>query len=70
MSPATPILAVDEYAVAAAIGLSVHWVRKDRRGARVLPFYRLNGAVRYDLGRVREALIAREEGGHREGRKP
>jgi hypothetical protein len=57
-------IAVDEHATAAAIGMSVHWLRKDRRGQRVVPFFRIGGAIRYDLQRVREALVARcEEGG-------
>jgi hypothetical protein len=63
-SAAEPI-AVDETACAAAIGMSVAWLRKDRRTARVVPFYRLGGSVRYNLIRVREALAAVEEGGAR-----
>jgi hypothetical protein len=43
--------------------MSVHWVRKDRRTKRLLPFYKLGEAVRYDLERVRQALRATEEGG-------
>lgn len=56
-------IAVDEHACAAAIGMSVAWLRKDRRTARLVPFYRLGGSVRYNLSRVREALAAVEEGG-------
>lgn len=56
-------IAVDEHVVAAALGLSVHWVRKDRIGKRLVPFYRIGGAIRYNLDRVREALAAVEEGG-------
>lgn len=66
MAPNTPSLsaiAVDEHQVAAAIGMSLAWVRKDRRTARTIPFFKLGTAVRYDLERVREALRAREEGG-------
>lgn len=63
---ATPIIvAVDEHACATAIGMSVHWLRKDRRSKRLIPFSRLGGAIRYDLGRVREALAELEEGGNR-----
>jgi len=70
MSQASPIVAVDEHAVAAAIGMSVHFVRKDRRTKRLLPYFRIGGSIRYDLDRVRDALISKcEEGGHREGRK-
>ncbi len=61
--PAVEPIAVDETACAAAIGMSVAWLRKDRRGARLVPFYRLGGSVRYNLARVREALGAVEEGG-------
>jgi len=43
--------------------MSVHWVRKDRRTKRILPFYKLGDAVRYDLERVRQALMGTEEGG-------
>lgn len=56
-------IAVDEHACAAAIGMSVHWLRKDRRTARLVPFYRMGGAIRYNLQRVRDALSAVEEGG-------
>lgn len=56
-------IAVDEHSCAAAIGMSVAWLRKDRRGARLVPFYRLGGSVRYNLARVRNALEAVEEGG-------
>lgn len=61
-SSAQPI-AVDEQTCASAIGMSIHWLRKDRRGARLVPFYRLGDRVLYDLTRVREALAATEEGG-------
>ena len=64
MTPTPNPIAVDEYAIAAAIGMSVHWLRKDRRGKRVVPFFRIGGAIRYDHQRVREALVAKcEEGG-------
>jgi hypothetical protein len=43
--------------------MSVHWVRKDRRGKRLLPSYKLGDAVRYDPERVRQALRGMEEGG-------
>ena len=58
-----PLFAITEYQVAACIGMSVHWVRKDRRGKRLLPFYKLGDAVRYDLERVRQALRGMEDGG-------
>ena len=62
-APAAAPIAVDEAACATAIGMSVHWLRKDRRGARLIPFYRLGDRVLYNLTRVQEALAAREEGG-------
>jgi len=63
-----PIVAVDEHACAQAIGMSVSWLRKDRRTKRLIPFSRLGGAIRYDLDRVREALADLEEGGRPRGR--
>ncbi len=66
-SPRQRAIAVDEHACAEAIGMSVAWLRKDRRTARLVPFYRLGTAIRYDLERVRAALVARaEEGGGRQ----
>ena len=56
-------IAVSESEIATAIGMSVHFLRKDRRGRRLIPFYRIGDSVRYDLTRVREALRAMEEGG-------
>lgn len=59
----SPQIAVDETACAQAIGMSVAWLRLDRRTKRIVPFYRLGGRIRYNLDRVREALAAVEEGG-------
>ncbi len=56
-------LFVDDVALAPLIGLSVSFLRKDRRGARVIPFMRAGGRIKYDVERVRQALLAREEGG-------
>ena len=58
-------LAVDEKTLAEAIGMSVAWLRKDRSGARTVPFYRLGTSIRYNIDRVREALDKRAEGGAR-----
>lgn len=58
-------LAVDEKTLAEAIGMSVAWLRKDRSGARILPFFRLGASVRYNIDRVREALDKQAEGGAR-----
>lgn len=63
-TPRARTIAVDEHACAEAIGMSVAWLRKDRRTARIVPFYRLGSSIRYDLERVHAALVARaEEGG-------
>jgi len=56
-------LGVDEYQLAEALKVSVGFLRKDRRMAKRIPFYKLGDLVRYDIDRVREALIAIEEGG-------
>ena len=56
-------IAVNEQQLAKAIGMSVHFLRKDRQGKRIIPFYRIGDCIRYDLTRVREALASREEGG-------
>lgn len=61
-STSTP-LAVDERAAAAALGMSVAWLRKDRLTSRRIPFYKIGTTVRYNLDRCREALAAFEEGG-------
>lgn len=64
----TPTLAVNEYQCAQATGLSIHFVRKDRIGRKLLPFYRVGGRILYNLDRVRETLKSLEEGGvHRRG---
>lgn len=56
-------LIVDDKTIAELIGMSVPWVRKDRRTKRLLPFFRLGDRVRYDVATVRKALLARVEGG-------
>ncbi len=65
MQPAIEIapIGVDEFDVAKAIDMSVHFLRKDRRTKRLIPFYRIGDSIRYNLDRVREALSALEEGG-------
>jgi hypothetical protein len=62
-----PRIAVDEVEAARAIGMSIHFLRKDRRTKRIIPFFKIGDCVRYDLARVREALIAAEEGGVTKG---
>jgi len=56
-------LLVDEFTIAQAIGMSVAFVRKDRRTNRILPFVPMGRSVRYSPARVAEALAKREEGG-------
>jgi hypothetical protein len=56
-------LIVDDKTIADLLGMSLPWVRKDRRTKRLLPFFRLGGRVRYDVPTVRKALLARTEGG-------
>lgn len=58
-----PKLALTEHQMAEALGLSVHTLRKDRQQQRRIPFFKIGGAVRYNVDRVREALAAFEEGG-------
>jgi hypothetical protein len=64
-----PLAVDDEHAAAKAIGMSVAWLRKDRRTARRIPYYKLGGCVRYNLDRVRESLAALEEGGQRKPKR-
>jgi hypothetical protein len=59
----TDCIALTDVQIAAEINASVNWVRKDRSGARYLPFYRIGGLVRYNRQRVLEALAPFEEGG-------
>jgi hypothetical protein len=59
-SPTTP---VNEFACAEAIGMSVHFLRKDRIGKKLIPFTKIGAAIRYDLDRVHEALRAMQHGG-------
>ncbi len=56
-------LIVDDKTLAKLIGMSLPWVRKDRRTKRLLPFFRLGDRIRYDVPTVRKALLARTEGG-------
>jgi len=58
-------LAVNEFDVAEALGVSVHFLRKDRRTRRIIPFSKVGDRVLYNLERVRAAVLALEEGGQR-----
>jgi hypothetical protein len=68
-TPAAPPIGVDEFAMAQALDVSVAWLRKDRRSARIVPFYKIGKHCRYNLERVREALAAVECGGNGKVRK-
>ncbi len=56
-------IAVGEVEAAKAIGMSVFFLRKDRRTKRVIPYLKIGDRVVYCLDRVRAALLAMEEGG-------
>lgn len=62
-------IAVDENAIAKQLNMSVHFLRKDRRGARVVPYFRIGGSIRYSVERVRAALSNLEEGGNFRGKR-
>lgn len=62
-------IAVGEIEVARAIGISVHFLRKDRRTNRLIPFSRVGDRCLYNLDRVRAALYDLEEGGSTRGTK-
>jgi hypothetical protein len=61
--PSAVAITWTEKEAAAALRCSVGLLRKDRLGARTIPFFRLGRSVRYSPSRVLEALAAREEGG-------
>jgi hypothetical protein len=56
-------LFVDDEELAGLIGVSIHFLRKDRRTARRIPFVRLGDRILYDVERVRRAMLELEEGG-------
>ena len=58
----TPPLAVDEHEIARLLGISVISVRRDRYGARSIPFFRVGRAIRYNPEAVLSAFLARQEG--------
>lgn len=62
--PEIKTIGVEEHAMAASIGMSVEFLRKDRSGKRLIPFYRIGTAIRYNPTRVSEALTALEQGGY------
>jgi len=58
-----PRIIVDTEGIADFLDTSVSFVKKDRGGKRLIPFFRVGDLVRYDIDRVRAALQANEEGG-------
>jgi len=58
----TPLL-VNEKTISELIGMSVHFLRIDRRSEQKIPFFKIGGSVRYNPARVTEALEAMEHGG-------
>lgn len=62
-APEITRIALTDKEVAVALGMSLAWVRKDRLTNRVLPYYRLGSAVRYDVDVVRKMLMKSMEGG-------
>jgi len=61
---ALPQLTVNEFDAADALGVSVHFLRKDRQTRRIIPFSKVGGRVLYNLERVGATVLALEEGGH------
>lgn len=59
----TEPIAVDDIELAKMLGMSVDFLRKDRVTKQLLPYYKIGKAVRYDVTRVRQALVLMEEGG-------
>ena len=57
-----PVIA-DDKAIAKITQMSLPWVRKDRSTNRILPFFRMGRAVRYNVPVVLAALTAHMEGG-------
>ena len=60
--PKTRISLTDKE-VAEALGMSLAFVRKDRATNRILPFYRIGAAIRYDIDVIRRQLLNSMEGG-------
>ncbi len=57
------VIGVTEFYMAERLGMSVEFMRKDRRGKKQIPFWRLGTSIRYNPQRVLEALSQLEEGG-------
>jgi hypothetical protein len=59
----TARIGLTEKEIAEALGLSLTWIQHDRIGRRILPYFRIGGAIRYSPERVRAALERLQEGG-------
>lgn len=59
----TKPLLVNEKAISELIGMSVHFLRIDRRSGQTIPFFKIGGSVRYNPAQVTEALAAMAHGG-------
>ena len=53
---------LDEHEAALMLNLSVHTLRKDRTGARRIPFVSIGRSCRYRLSRLRELIEQNERG--------
>ncbi len=62
--PEFQVIGVTEFDLAESIGMSVEFLRKDRSGKRLIPFYRIGASIRYNPTRVIEALARLEVGGY------
>jgi hypothetical protein len=56
-------LTLDEHGASRALGVSVHFLRKDRRTKREVPFFRIGDRVLYSYERLQAMVRARVEGG-------
>jgi tRNA G10 N-methylase Trm11 len=65
----TLAIVVDENTMAKQLNMSVHFLRKDRRGSRLVPYFRIGGSIRYSVARVQAALAELEEGGSFRGKR-
>jgi hypothetical protein len=62
-------IAMNEVEAAQALGISIHFLRKDRITKRIIPFYKLGDRVLYSPERIKQALAGLEEGGNNRSKK-
>lgn len=58
-----PPILIGESAAAEALGVSVAFLRKDRRSKRLVPFIKLGTAVRYSPAAITAAMAGLSRGG-------